>query len=322
MVTWNAIATNSGVVTGSGTFTWNKPAQSPTTAEIKVYPQGGASVSYDLTPDCIDELAITVIKCVINSASSSGQTIHAEYQWSDSSAISPTDSSSAVFGSNNNVFSLYESQTGIRSQGVFPYNGANLKMTSNKINYDDYDWIYPNDNFRFLSSNTLYQNTVSDVAALLAAASTIPNAMVTNPSAGQYTATVTTATTPAFTLPTTNQYLYLIYDYRTTSAAQLCYDATVSGACCDCGWTCTSFSCSQQRSTSASACQQTLTETYYHNGSAALPAVYDLVYSNSDCSGNNVKTSIVYLSAGYYKMSATQYMRVNNDGVVIEINTC
>jgi hypothetical protein len=146
--------------------------------------------------------------------------------------------------------------------------------------------------------------------------------MVTNPSAGQYTATVTTATTPAFTLPTNNQYLYLIYDYRTTSAAQLCYNSTSSGACCECTWTCTGFSCSQQRSTSASACQQTLTETYYHNGSAALPAVYDLVYSNSDCAGTNVKTNVVYLSAGYYKMSATQYMRVNSDGVVIEIDTC
>jgi len=320
--TWNSIATSSGVVTGSGSFTWSKTAQTPTTATISVYPQGGASINYDITPDCIDEVTITVIKCVINSGSDSGDTIHAEYQWSDSTAISPTDSSSAQFGSNSTIFSLYESQTGIRSQGVFPYNGANLKMTSNKINYDNYDWAYPSDNFRFLSSNTLYQNNAANVSTLLGLASTIPNNMVTNPAAGQYEATVTSATTPAFTLPTNNQYLYLIYDYRTTSAAQLCYNSTSSGACCECTWTCTGFSCSQQRATSASACQQTLTETYYHNGSAALPAVYDLVYSNSDCAGTNVKTNVVYLSAGYYKMSATQYMRVNSYGVVIEINTC
>jgi hypothetical protein len=197
-----------------------------------------------------------------------------------------------------------------------------MKMISNKINYDDYDWAYPNDNFRFLSSNTLYENNAANVTTLLGLANTIPNNMVTNPAIGQYEATVTSSTTPAFTLPLANQYLYLIYDYRTTSAATLCYNSTLSGACCDCSWTCTAFDCSQQRDTSASACQQTLTEEYYHNGSASLPVLYDLVYSNSDCSGVNVKVNVVTLSAGYYKISATQYMRVNSNGVVIEIATC
>jgi hypothetical protein len=322
IVTWNAVPTNSGVITGSGSFTWSKTTQSPQTATVTVYPQSGASIAFDLIPDCIDEVSITVIKCVINSGSDSGQTIHAEYRWNNATSISPTDSSSAQFGSNSLVFSLYESQTGIRSQGVFPYDGADMKMISNKINYDDYDWAYPNDNFRFLSSNTLYQNNAANVTTLLGLANTIPNNMVTNPATGQYEATVTSSTTPAFTLPLANQYLYLIYDYRTTSAATLCYNSTLSGACCECTWTCTAFSCSQQRSTSASACQQTLTETYYHNGSASLPALYDLVYSNSDCSGVNVKVNVVTLSAGYYKMSATQYMRVNSNGVVIEIATC
>ena len=321
-VTWNSIPTSSGSVTGSGSFTWSKTAQSPPTATVTVYPQGGATITYNIVPECIEEVSITVIKCVINSGSDSGDSIHAEYQWSDSTSISPTDSSSAQFGSNSAVFSLYESQTGIRSQGVFPYNGASLKMTSNKINYDNYDWAYPNDNFRFLSSNTLYQNNAADVSTLLGLANTIPDAMVTNPSAGQYTATVTPSTTPAFTLPIGNQYLYLIYDYRTISAAQLCFNSTSSGACCDCGWTCTAFDSSVQRASAASACQQTLTEVYYHNGSAALPAVYDLVYSNSDCGGNNVKTNVSFLPAGYYKISATQNMRVNMNGVVIEINTC
>ena len=70
-------------------------------------------------------------------------------------------------GNNSNIFSEYNSQTGVRSQGVFPYDGVNLTIRLNKINFDNYDWTYPYDNFRYLSSNTLYQNNQTDVTALL-----------------------------------------------------------------------------------------------------------------------------------------------------------
>ena len=82
----------------------------------------------------------------------------------------PVDSDLATLGSNPLVFSEYQSQTGVRSQGVFPYDGINLTIRLNKVNFDTYDFVFPSDNFKYLSSNTLYANNTTDVAALLAAA--------------------------------------------------------------------------------------------------------------------------------------------------------
>ena len=45
----------------------------------------------------------------------------------------------AVLGNNSNIFSEYNSQTGVRSQGVFPYDGVNLTIRLNKINFDNYE---------------------------------------------------------------------------------------------------------------------------------------------------------------------------------------
>ena len=105
----------------------------------------------------------------------------------DANTISPIDTDQITMGSDNTVFSFYQAQTGVRSVGVFPYNGANLNMRVNKLATDDYDWAYPNDNFKFLSSNTLYQNNSTDVATLLSLAATIPNADVSNPAGDKYT---------------------------------------------------------------------------------------------------------------------------------------
>ena len=320
---WNGNNFTTGVVTGTGTLQINKTTTSPTNAIITVTPQGGAAATFSVQPKCVEGISITVVKCVINSNFESGSTTHVEYKWEDGSTISPVDSDGVTLGSDSLTFSFYELQTGIRSQGVYPYNGASLTMRVNKLVTDNFEWSYPQDNFRFLSSNTLYNNTATDVAALLAASTTIPNSLVVNPSGTVINqATVSPTTTPAFTLPTNNQYLYLIYDLRFTSAQDICYsDTSAVEACCECNVPCDSFTASTV-STLAFVCSQPLTQTFYYSGDGVAPAVGDLTYSNQQCAGNAPGQTINNLPAGYYKISGNQYIQVNSFGIIIEKTSC
>ena len=196
--------------------------------------------------------------------------------------------------------------------GVFPYDGIDLTIRSNKINFDTYDWNYPNDNFKYLSSNTLYSNNQADIASLLAAATTVTDSSVTNPSAGLYETTIS-----SLSLPTANQYLYLIYDYRLVSCQEFCYDASsAASACCECAFTYTAYPSSTVFTVEANVCNQPLNATYYHSGSGTLPAYGDFVYYASDGAvGSN-------LGVGLYKVSATDYITVNQFGLVTAVTTC
>jgi hypothetical protein len=314
-VLWNGNTYSSGVVTVSGSFTWNKSALTPTNAKVTITPVDTAAFS--VTPQCVVKIPLTVVKCMINSSTSAGETIHVEYSWSDTNSNSPVDSDMATLGTSNNTFSFYNVQSGIRSQGVFPYSGVDFTIRTNKVNFDDYDWGYPEDNFRYLSSNTLYANTPTDVDALLAASTTIPNVDVTSPSPNINLATVT-----GLSLPVGNQYLYVIYDLRDIGAQQLCYDSTSAiAACCTCTWSCVSFLASTS-SVEDSVCNTFINSTYYHNnGSGSLPVVGSVVYTSSNC--EDTTTGLVnVLDTGFYKISATTYMEIGLNGLVLQIKNC
>ena len=322
---WSGNTFTTGATSGSGTLQINKTTNTPTNAVITVTPVGGAA-TYTIQPKCVTGINLTVIKCVINSTFDAGSQIHAEYKWSDGSTISPVDSNTVTLGNNSLVFSFYESQTGIRSQGVYPYDSASLTMRINKQATDDYNWQFPQDNFKFLSSNTLYTNTASDVASLLtaAASNTIPNSLVTNPTGTNINqATVSPSTSPAFTLPTGNQYLYLIYDLRFTSAQDICYsNVSAAEACCQCNVPCDSFLGSTNQSTPNFICSQPVDQQYYYTGDGVEPAIGDLVYSNQQCAGNAPGQTINNLAAGFYKIGGNQYIQVNEFGIIINKVSC
>jgi len=312
-VLWNGVTVTSGNLTGSGNYDWAKTLNTPTNAVVTVTSIGAAS-SFVIDYNCPDQVSITVVKVVLNSAVSFNKYIHAEYIWQNSTNISPVDSDMCQFGSSNLIASTYDAQVGVRSLGVFPYNGVDFTIRSNKINFDDYDWLFPDDNFKYLSSNTLYANNQAGIAALLAAATTIPDSDVTSPSSGLYQATIS-----PLTLPIGNQYLYLIYDYRTTSCQQFCFDAVSSSdACCECTIPCVAFSGSTVREDAVIICNQPLSQTYYHTGSGTFPVVGDFVFSSSVCTSNQA----VPLETGFYKSEATKYIRVSASGIVSELVTC
>ena len=311
-VLWNGTTFTSGTLTGSGSYTWSKSLNTPSNAVVTVNSVGSDS-SFSIDYNCPEQVNITVVKVVINSSVDANKYIHAEYFWENTTTISPIDSDLCQFGNSHLIASTYDPQVGIRSLGVFPNDGVDLTIRSNKINFDDYDWGYPNDNFKYLSSNTLYQNNQPDIASLLAASATIPNGSVVEASEGLYEATLS-----SLSIPVANQYLYLIYDYRTTSCQQFCYDATVADeACCDCVVNCVAFTASTNQSLQ-DVCNQPLSQTYYHTGSGTFPALNDFVYSSSVCNSSQA----VPLTAGYYKSESNKYIRVQSNGLVIELVTC
>ena len=299
--------------TASGTLNFNKNKSNPTTATVTVTPN--PSASYDLIVDCPVETPLVIIQIGLNSSEDSGKFIHNEFKWNDALITSPVASNMMTFGSDSQVASQYTVQTGVRSIGVFPYSGTNVTLRSNKINFDDYDWVVNKDNFAWLSSNTLYNNTSSDITALLTASATIPNIDVNSPSSGLYQATVSN-----ITLPTSNQYLYLIYDYRTTNSASFCYDASdANDACCGCGDFCTPYDSSTVQDTISIACIQPANQLYYHDGLNALPVIGDTVYSSSVCDS----TTSTKLRAGFYNIgSSNQWIQVNGSGVVVATGSC
>ena len=313
----NATPNPLNLTNATGTLTFNKNLNTPTTATVTITPTG--SCSFTFTPNCPDEVGLTIVQVVLNSSQDSGDQIHVEYGWSDSQTISPIASTQSTFGAVSTVASTFFSQTGVRSLGVFPYDGANFMLRTNKLEADNYNVGDGSYKFSFLSSNTQYSNTVADIATLTSSANLIGSGLITNPTPDIYKADLTPSTNPAFSIPSGNQYLYLIYDFRTVSAQPLCYDsASTTDACCDCTFTCTSWSAGTRQDSAAVACQQTLNKTYYFLNQATpltYPTVGSLVYTSSACDATTV------LPAGFYKYTLG-YLKVDNNGIVIQQGSC
>ncbi len=320
---WNGISfPNAPVGPGSYTFIVNKTANTPETVDIIITPASTATWSSQVK--CPPENLITVTNVVLTTSQDVNKYIHSEYYWSTNTMVSPISSSLVTFGSSSSVASLYFPQTGVRSLGVFPYDGVNLILRNNKINFDDFVFNPAVHKFLYLSTNTVYQNTPADIQALLAAAATITP--ITNPSTGLYEAKVPTAS-----IPLNQNLLYVIQDLRNVTAQKLCYSAaSAQEACCDCNaagqgcvadpaccFGCTAFSVSQVRTSELDACAAPFITIYYHSGTSTYPVIGDLVYSSSLCDQGTQAAN------GYYRLTQNNtWMRVNNSGIVIGLGTC
>ena len=320
---WNGISfPNAPVGPGTYNFTVNKTANSPSDIIVTVTPSSTAT--YTVEVKCPPPVYITVTQVVVTTAQDVGKYIHAEYYWSNNVVTSPISSSMVTFGSSTTTASLFYSQTGVRSVGVFPYDGVNLILRSNKINFDDFDFDSASNKFRWLSTNTVYQNTPTDIQTLLTGSNNITP--ITNPQTGLYQAQVTGASIPA------NQtQLYLVYDLREVTAQKLCYSAvSAAEACCDClstgdGCTadpaccfgCTSFAASQLRYTPADACVAPDGSNLYHSGTGTYPIIGDIVYSSTTCDSGS------HVAQGYYKVKVENtVIEVGVQGLVISKTTC
>lgn len=171
---------------------------------------------------------ITIIPVSITSDANNGEYIHSEYSWTDGTFVSPLHSRLVSFENDNTtefVISDYAQIAGPQGAGVIPADGATVSVICNKINFDDFVFNKNVNNFRYLRSNTLYANNIADIKSLLAA-STTATPIDNTDEPDRYFST--------FTMPSTGNILYLIWDYRLSTEDDLCFGATIEDSCCNC----------------------------------------------------------------------------------------
>jgi hypothetical protein len=326
-VLWNGLTYTTGLVTTNGTLSFAKTLANPATAVITITPDtsaGAALATYSLTPKCPPEEMVTIIQVVVNGNNYVGESTHVQYQWTNGANTSPISSTGITF-TNTDASSLYLSQTGVMSQGFFPYDGSNITLRNNQIWPDNFVFNPAQHKFKILSSNTLYANTVADLSTLLSTATEITP--ITPLTAGE---ALYQATESAFAMP--NDYLYLVWDYRNVHQDQLCYSAvSADDACCNCTTACNRCWFSPVQSSQPSACAVD-TNTFGSNqmqftGAGPIPVIGDIVYGIGIIA---CEPELGFGPSGYYIVdtsapsaaSPKNWIQVGLNGLVTNSGTC
>lgn len=225
--TYDGVQSTSGAVNSSGSFTLSKSTVTPSDIDISVVANGGNAI-IELQVGCPQGSEITLVEVCITSDEDAGKFITNEHRWYQGTYFSPKQSALVTFQSGvNPVVSRYVSATGQQGVGQFPVDGSTVRLISNKLAFDNFQFDEAVHKFRYLRSNTLYSNTAVDIQALVAASSTATPIDATG-APDKYFAD--------FAMPASGSYIYLIWDYRNTGTGELCYsDVGISDVCCDCG---------------------------------------------------------------------------------------
>ena len=230
MITYDASST---IYTLSGSGTVNFDKNSVGSGELSIEIRSNA-VDPTLTINsirvlCPSPLQMTIVPVCFTSNSESGQFIHNEYSWTDGSYISPVQSELIQFitdESSNPIVSDYRTISAPQGGGIIPSDVATVQISSNKFSFDNFTFDPLVDKFKYLRTNTLYTNSDVDMQALLAAA-TLATPIETTEAPDRYYA--------EFAMPATGEvYLYLIWDYRTSTEVDLCFGSTEKESCCGC----------------------------------------------------------------------------------------
>jgi hypothetical protein len=218
---------SSGVQTGSGSFSFFKNTQLPSGLNVSVVVTGNVVIS--ITVGCPIQEPMTLVEVVLTNSCDAGNALITQYNYTSGAYTSPIQSTLSIFtsSSNNPNVSLYQYTSGFEGQGVLPIDGSLMTLQVNQsFPYTTLPFDPLTDKFKYARANVLYANNNVDMQALLSISSTATP--IINPATGIYNAT--------FTVPssTGGQFLYVIWDLRRATEAQLCYGATLDDVCCDC----------------------------------------------------------------------------------------
>jgi hypothetical protein len=221
---YNDTIYSSGLVSTNGSFSFNKNLQGITTVNMSLL--ASSNVGLQITVSCPAQQELKIVNIVLTNNYEAGQSIHAQYKYTDGAFVSPLQSNAVTFvaGTANPLVSYYNMLTGYVGTGGFPPSGSIMTLSTNKYSGDTFNFNILKDKFKYYRSNTLYANTPTAIQSLLAVASTA----TPNQGGGNYFYA-------NFTVPTTGLYLYQIWDFRDSVAESLCYNATDRlTICCDC----------------------------------------------------------------------------------------
>lgn len=223
-VEYDGNTVTTGVVSISGVLTFNKDNVSIETSIITITYTG--NITLTVLAECCAAIPLTIVQVVVTNDFNSGDTIHTEYRFVDGTYTSPLQSALTIFssGTETPLVSRYGVTSGPIGAGAFPPTGSTLRIIANKFSTDTFVFNSATNEFKYHTTNTLYANNSGAIATLLGLATTAtPN----QGTAGDNYA--------EFTVPALQDFLYLIWDFRASTAVTLCYsDESTVDACCGC----------------------------------------------------------------------------------------
>ena len=214
-----------GIVNTSGTLVVDKDSNTEDTVLVSIGTNGPAVLQINV--NCPTANVLKIVEVVLTAASEAGQTVRTEYRYTDGAYIGSLQSNLVFFASGTNpVVSRYNTVIGFQGTASIPTDNSTMRMISNGGGILSFQFDPAYDNFRYLRTNTLYNNNTVDINALVTAS----NNAVPILGAGDYFYA-------DFNVGTTDDYLYLIWDFRNSEPVDLCYTSTEEGIaeiCCEC----------------------------------------------------------------------------------------
>lgn len=214
-----------GIVNTSGSLVVDKNSNTADTVLVSIGTNGPAVLQINV--NCPTANVLKIVEVVLTSSSEVGQTVRTEYRYTDGAYVGSLQSNLVFFDSGTNpVVSRYNTVIGYQGTASIPTDNSTMRMISNGGGALTFQFDPAYDSFKYLRTNTLYNNNTAEINALVAASSTATPIL----GAGDYFYA-------DFNVGTTDNYLYLIWDFRNSVPVDLCYSATSDGIttiCCDC----------------------------------------------------------------------------------------
>ena len=222
---YDGVSHTTGTVYQSGKLTFNKNNVTASTVSLTVTQDSLLADTIEITTGCPQAVNMTVFNVTVTSNADAGLFITNDYRWTDGTFNSPPHPTQIEFSSSttNPIVSNFSEVSGPQGAGKIPGDGATVSIISRKQNFDNFVFNSANNEFRYLRTSTYYGNNATDINNLLSLSTeATPIVSSTNPT--QYLAD--------FTLPVGGNFLYLIWDYRNSTSAELCYSNTSSNDAC------------------------------------------------------------------------------------------
>ena len=207
--------TDSGTIGdgSSGSFTIDKDEVDVTSANISISYTGTERFVVQVIVKCptVTELSLRLI--TLSQPAAEQLTIHSQYQWSSGDFTSPLSSTAVRFieGAAEPLVSSWVEIEDAQGSNLVPTDGSDITMIYNRIFPDNYT-IRPEDRFHLLRTDTRY--TESQITDIINDGDLI----TVTPSGAQ------PEYTGDFTMPSTGQYLYLVWNYTDVGPATYILD--------------------------------------------------------------------------------------------------
>jgi hypothetical protein len=213
--------------TTAGSLNFLKYAPTPSNVDVSLVVTGNAVIIMNVR--CPEQESATLIEVVLTNDSDAGESLIKQFNYVNGPYTSPLQSNLFIFssGTGNPLVSFYLVTNGFAGQGNIPTEGSTMTLQTNEtLPYVTFNFDPLIHKFKYARTTTLYGNNNVDMQALLAI-SNIATPIV-SPITGIYNA--------SFTVPPSvdGQYIYAIWDLRSSTEVQLCTSDNLETVCCEC----------------------------------------------------------------------------------------